>query len=174
MKKVICAAAAAFAMGCADQMTEPQVPASPPSIGAHRFGQFDPIDVPSMSSDVRVIDGDSAGCESEALGVVESSDRNRSGAIEMMRTRAATLGAEAIVGVTSRRDGYTATAVRCRDLRSGRAYDVVEKISIPVDAGNQERAFEALRARAYDLRADLIIDITSEPTRLEGTAIRYK
>src|SRR5437773_10969479 len=104
MKNVICAAAAALAMGCADQMTEPVLPTAPAATTAHRFGLFDPIDVASTSPDVRVVDGDSAGCESEALGLVASSDRDRRAAIEMMRTRAAALGAEAIVGVTARRE----------------------------------------------------------------------
>lgn len=175
MKAITFAVLAAWMVGCVDQMTEPAVQAPPPSrMPAHKFGVFDPIETPSTSTDIRVFDGDSAECESEALGVVESSDADRARAIEMMRTRAAALGAEAITSVQAIGSCWKATAVRCRDLRDGRAYDVIEDIDVPIQDGHEDTAFDALRARAYDLSADLVIDITTDAGHVKGKAIRYK
>lgn len=183
MRRLTCFAAAALlsCVACVDQMEEPARVPSPSSapeaksrMPVHKFGQFDPIEpAPSAASDVRIVDGDDVGCESEALGVVEATG-DREQAIAALRTRAGALGAEAIMGLGERGGHFSATAVRCRDLRSGRAYDVIETIVIPVGDGVEETAFDALRARAYDLHADLIIDITREPSQVSGTAIRYK
>lgn len=175
MKPVMLAVVAAWlGVGCVDQMTEPVQAPAPAKTATRRFGVFDPIEVPSTSSDVRVFDGDEAECESEALGVVDSSEPDRARAIEMMRTRAAALGAEAVTAVQRLGARWTATAVRCRDLRDGRAYDVIEDIDVPVKDGGEEAAFDALRSRAYDLAADLVIDITTEAGHVKGKAIRYK
>jgi len=175
MRRIACAALAAWMVGCVDQMTEPAPATAPPPAHAQRkFGVFDPIEVPSASTDVRVFDGDGATCESEALGVVESGDPDRARAVEMMRTRAAVLGAEGITGVKTAGGGWVATAVRCRDIREGREYEVLEQIDVPVKEGREDAAFDDLRARAYDLSADLIIDITTDAGHVRGTAIRYK
>jgi hypothetical protein len=192
MKRAICVAMATLGLGCVvgcvDEMAEPRLPThaagtTTTTTGSrvaspfeHKFGQFDPIDVSASttaSDDVKVMDGD-PGCATEALGVVESSDGDRAHALEAMRSRAGALGAEMLVEVTKRGAGYAATAVRCRDLREGRPYEVMEKITIPIDGGGEDAAFAALRARAFDMKADLIIDITKEPTRIIGTAIRYR
>src|SRR5262245_42744498 len=148
MRRIACVALAAWMVGCVDQMTEPAPAAAPPAHAPRKFGVFDPIDVPSASTDISVLDGDSPGSESEALGVVAYSNPNRTGAREMMRTRAAVLGAEGITSIKSVGGRWVATAVRCRALRDGREYDVLEQIDVPVKDGREDAAFDDLRSRA--------------------------
>jgi hypothetical protein len=71
-------------------------------------------------------------------------------------------------------------AVRFRELRQDRPYDVVGEINISEPMGGEEAAMADLRRRGRELRADLIMNISFEhgdgagATHVTGTAIRYR
>jgi uncharacterized protein YbjQ (UPF0145 family) len=140
---------------------------------------------------VKVLKNEGMGCAAEALGPVdvhkkmESTDK----ALEVLKLRAAALGAEAVIGVDfehgeggSAPTHLSGMAVRCRDLIQGRQYDVIGSISIKGAMGKEEDAFAQLRAKATAMKADLVLDVTFEHgegadgagTTIKGTAIRFR
>ncbi len=150
----------------------------------------DPVTV-AKAATVKVMQTGDIGCPVEALGPVdvhkkmESTDQ----ALESLKRRAAKLGADAIIHVEFEHGegGKEPThlagmAVRCNDLLKGRAYDVISKLEVKGDMGGEERAFQALLAKARSAHADLLIEIQFEhgeggegqPTTLSGKAIKFR
>jgi uncharacterized protein YbjQ (UPF0145 family) len=138
---------------------------------------------------VRVIQNESLDCPSEVLGLVDVHERVESvdRALEVLRRKAAKVGAEAVIGVEFHHGEpgeepthLSGMAVRCNDLIKGRQYDVLGRIEVPGKMGDEDGAEHELLARARAMRADLVIDMGFEhgeggeqPTRVWGTAIRF-
>ncbi|HEX8795806.1 MAG TPA: hypothetical protein VF765_32875 [Polyangiaceae bacterium] len=139
---------------------------------------------------VKVIQNAEADCPTELVGLVdihepvESVDR----ALEVLRRKAAKMGAEEVVGVEFHHGEpgeepthLSGMAVRCKDLLQGRQYDVIGHIEVNGKMGEEDEADKELLERASAMHADLVIDIGfehgeggSEPTKVWGTAIRFK
>ena len=139
---------------------------------------------------VRVIQNDQLGCPSEVLGLVDihepvaTVDR----ALEVLKRKAAKLGAEAVIGVEFHHGEpgeepthLSGMAVRCNDLIKGRTYDVLGRIEVPGKMGDEDDAERELLARAGAMGADLVIgmgfehgDGGDQPTKVWGTAIRFR
>jgi uncharacterized protein YbjQ (UPF0145 family) len=139
---------------------------------------------------VKVIQNEHADCATELVGLVdihepvESVDR----ALEVLRRKAAKMGAEEVVGVEFHHGEpgeepthLSGMAVRCKDLLQGRQYDVIGRIEVQGKMGKEDEADKELLQRASAMHADLVIDIGfehgeggSEPTKVWGTAIRFK
>jgi uncharacterized protein YbjQ (UPF0145 family) len=144
----------------------------------------------AAARNVRVIQNDNLDCPSEVLGLVdihepvESVDR----ALEVLKRKAAKVGAEAVIGVEFHHGEpgeepthLSGMAVRCNDLIKGRSYDVLGRIEVPGKMGDEDGAERELMARARAMRADLLIDMGFEhgeggdqPTKVWGTAIRFR
>ena len=144
----------------------------------------------AAASHVRVLQGDALGCPSEVLGLVdihepvESVDR----ALEILRRKAAKVGAEAVIGVEFHHGEpgeepthLSGMAVRCNDLIKGRSYDLLGRIDVKGKMGDEDDAERELLTRARAMRADLVIDIgfehgegAGQPTWVWGTAIRFR
>ena len=204
MRWPICGLAFLVIPACADlRPTEPKTPSndsSPPSgaelgdaggdeAAEERAIVNDPA-VVAAARKVRVIQSDALGCPSEMLGLVdihepvESVDR----ALEILKRKAAKIGAEAVIGVEFHHGEpgeepthLSGMAVRCNDLVKGRAYDVLGRIEVPGQMGDEDGAERELMARARAMQADLLIDVGfehgeggDEPTKVWGTAIRFR
>lgn len=144
----------------------------------------------AAARNVRVIQNDHLDCPSEVLGLVdihepvESVDR----ALEVLKRKAAKVGAEAVIGVEFHHGEpgeepthLSGMAVRCKDLIKGRNYDVLGRIEVPGKMGDEDGAERELMARARAMRADLVIGMGFEhgeggqqPTKVWGTAIRFR
>ena len=143
----------------------------------------------AAARNVRVIQNNNLDCPSEVLGLVdihepvESADR----ALEVLKRKAAKVGAEAVIGVefhhgepSEEPTHLSGMAVRCNDLIKGRKYDVLGRIEVPGQMGDEDGAERELMARARAMRADLVIGMGFEhgeggqqPTKVWGTAIRF-
>jgi uncharacterized protein YbjQ (UPF0145 family) len=139
---------------------------------------------------VRVIQNESLDCPSEVLGLVDIHERVESvdRALEVLRRKAAKVGAEAVIGVEFHHGEpgeepthLSGMAVRCNDLIKGRQYDVLGRIEVPGKMGDEDGAERELLARAGAMHADLVINVGFEhgeggqqPTRVWGTAIRFQ
>ena len=144
----------------------------------------------AAAAKIRVLENDTLGCEEEALGVVDvhSGMHSTEQALDVLKRRAAVLGAEGVIGVDFHHGegGHEPThlsgmAVRCRDLIQGRAYDVLGKIDVNGAMGKEDDAFDELRSRAQRMGASMILGVSFEhgeggdhPTRVTGTAIRFR
>jgi uncharacterized protein YbjQ (UPF0145 family) len=141
----------------------------------------------AAAAKIRVLNDSSLSCASQVLGVVDVHEPVESdeAALDILRRRAAALGAEAITGVEFRhgngheRTHMSGTAVRCKDLLNGRKYDVLEHIVIKAKMGGEDEAFDELKRRARDLGANLILEAkfrhgesASEGLVVSGTAVR--
>jgi uncharacterized protein YbjQ (UPF0145 family) len=184
--------------GCAGlESPEPRFPPAPtesaPSDGDEAAQERALVNDPSViaaARHVRVIQNDELGCPSEVLGLVDihepvaTVDR----ALEVLKRKAAKLGAEAVIGVEFHHGEpgeepthLSGMAVRCHDLIKGRAYDVLGRIEVPGKMGDEDDAERELLARAGAMGADLIIGMGFEhgeggdqPTKVWGTAIRFR
>jgi uncharacterized protein YbjQ (UPF0145 family) len=148
----------------------------------------DPLTVARARS-VVVVPQNSAGCESEALGLVDVHEgaHTEEQALDILRRKAAALGAEKVIGVEFHHGEageepthLSGVAVRCRDLLQARRYDVVGKLDVAGRMGHEQEALAELRSRASAMHADLILGIEFEhgegegkPTHVTGTAIRF-
>ncbi len=109
-------------------------------------------------------------------------------ALEVLRRKAAKMGAEEVVGVEFHHGEpgeepthLSGMAVRCKDLLQGRQYDVIGRIEVQGKMGKEDEADKELMSRASAMHADLVIDIGFEhgeggsvPTKVWGTAIRFR
>ncbi len=133
---------------------------------------------------VKVLPG-SLDCTSEVLGLVDVHEPVKSTAegLELLRRRAAVLGAEAITGVEfehgeggAEKTHLSGTAVRCRDLLHGRKYDVIGKIEATGEMEHEDDAFASLKKTATARGANLILEVRFEhgegdKTKITGTAV---
>lgn len=148
----------------------------------------DPVIV-AAAAKVRVLSDERLSCASQVLGIVDVHEpvENDEAALDILRRRAAALGAEAITGVEFRHgDGHerthmSGTAVRCKDLLNGRSYDVLDHIVIKAKMGGEDEAFDELKRRARALGANLILEAkfqhgesSTEGVVVSGTAIRTR
>ena len=184
--------------GCAGvESPEPRFPPAPSesasSDGDEAAQERALLNDPSViaaAQHVRVIQNDQLGCPSEVLGLVDihepvaTVDR----ALEVLKRKAAKLGAEAVIGVEFHHGEpgeepthLSGMAVRCNDLIKGRAYDVLGRIEVPGKMGDEDDAERELLARAGAMGADLVIgmgfehgDGGDQPTKVWGTAIRFR
>jgi uncharacterized protein YbjQ (UPF0145 family) len=184
--------------GCAGvESPEPRFPPAPSesasSDGDEAAQERALVNDPSViaaAQHVRVIQNDQLGCPSEVLGLVDihepvaTVDR----ALEVLKRKAAKLGAEAVIGVEFHHGEpgeepthLSGMAVRCNDLIKGRTYDVLGRIEVPGKMGDEDDAERELLARAGAMGADLIIGMGFEhgeggaqPTKVWGTAIRFR
>jgi uncharacterized protein YbjQ (UPF0145 family) len=138
---------------------------------------------------VKVLTGSGLDCRGEALGIVDVHEpvSSEAQALELLKRRAAALGAEAIVGVEFRHGSGGAApthlsgmAMRCNDLLKGRAYEELAMLEVAGDMGHEDDAFDELKTKARALGANLILDIRFEHgeatgrTMLRGKAIRVR
>lgn len=121
-------------------------------------------DVIAAARNVRVIQNGELGCPSEVLGLVDihepvdTVDR----ALEILKRKAANLGAEAVIGVEFHHGEpgeepthLSGMAVRCNDLIRGRSYDVLGRIEVSGTMGDEDGAERELLGRARMMRANL-------------------
>ena len=139
---------------------------------------------------VRVLQTGGLGCWMESLGIVDVHEQmnTEQAALELLKRRAAALGAEGVMGVEFHHgEGgdepthLSGIAVRCNDLLKGRAYDVLEKMDVAGDMGDEDEAYAKMQARAKTLHADLIMGVSFEhgegagaKTHVYGTAIKFR
>ena len=139
---------------------------------------------------VRVIQNDRFECASEVMGLVDIHEpvQNEQQALDVLKRKAAKLGAEAVIGVEFHHGEpgeepthLSGMAVRCRDLIKGRSYSVLGKIEIKGAMGKEDDAEAELMARAAAMHADLVLDMGfehgeggSQPTRVWGTAVKFQ
>ena len=146
----------------------------------------DPVIV-AAAAKVRVLNDPALSCTSQVLGIVDVHEPVASdeAALDILRLRAAALGADAVTGVEFRHgDGHerthmSGTAVRCKDLLNGRTYDVLDRIVIKAKMGGEDEAFDELKRRARELGANLILEAkfrhgesAAEGVVVSGTAVR--
>jgi uncharacterized protein YbjQ (UPF0145 family) len=168
---------------------EPKESAEEDEVAEEKAIVNDPA-VIAAAQKVKVIQNEHADCPTELVGLVdvhepvESVDR----ALEVLRRKAAKMGAEEVVGVEFHHGEpgeepthLSGMAVRCKDLLQGRQYDVIGRIEVQGKMGKEDEADKELLQRASAMHADLVIDIGfehgeggSEPTKVWGTAIRFK
>jgi uncharacterized protein YbjQ (UPF0145 family) len=138
---------------------------------------------------VLVVPQNSAGCESEVLGLVDvhKGQRTEEQALDVLKRKAASIGAEKVIGVEfhhgeagAEPTHLSGVAVRCHDFLQGRRYEVIGQIDVSGKMRREEDALSELKARARALHADLILGVKFEhgegegaPTRVTGTAIRF-
>lgn len=151
-----------------------------------------PRSTSAEAAHVKVLETADLACgATESLGPVDVHEpmHSEEEALDMLRRRANDLGADAVLGVEFHHGaGGTAPthlsglAVRCGDLLQGRQYDVIQKIDIDGTMGDEEDAYAALKEKARELGADLILGIefhhgTGGPgtkTHISGTAIKFR
>ena len=145
---------------------------------------------PERAARVLILETESPGRPTEVLGIVDvhAASGQQEGALQELRIRAAALDADAVVGVEFHHGEHggeathlSGTAVRFRDLIQGRKYDVVSELEVHAEMGHHDDALEALKARARDVHADLIIEVHFEhgeggdgPLTLTGKAIQFR
>jgi uncharacterized protein YbjQ (UPF0145 family) len=139
---------------------------------------------------VKVLQNDQLGCSSEVMGLVDihMPVKTEDEALEVLKRKAAKLGAPAVINVEfhhgepgAEPTHLSGMAVRCHDLFQGRKYDVIEKIDVVAEMGKEDDGDKELIRRAAAMGADLVMDIEFEhgdgegkPTHARGTAIRFR
>ena len=173
------ATSALFVIGCA--------PAMPRAHHAEEARSDETLADPAVvaaASRVRVIPG-KLDCASELLGLVDVHEHveSQAAALELLKRRAAVLGADAVTGVefehgeAGEATHLSGSAVRCKDLLRGRRYEVLGTIEVTAAMDHEDEALAALKARARARGANLIIDVgfehgDADKTRVVGTAVR--
>ncbi len=137
------------------------------------------------SKRVEVLPGE-LGCSAEVLGLVDVHEpmKTTADALDLLKRRAAVLGAEAVVGVEfehgeggAEKTHLSGTAVRCKDLLHGRIYDVVAQLEVVGEMEEENEALQKLRSQATAKGANLILNVRFEHgdadrTKVTGTAVR--
>jgi uncharacterized protein YbjQ (UPF0145 family) len=173
----------------APTIATPKEPAEDDEVAEEKAIVNDPA-VIAAAQKVKVIQNDHVDCPTELVGLVDIHEPVQSvdSALEVLRRKAAKMGAEAVVGVEFHHGEpgeepthLSGMAVRCKDLLQGRRYDVIGRIEVQGKMGKEDEADKELLERASAMHADLVIDIGfehgeggSEPTKVWGTAIRFK
>jgi uncharacterized protein YbjQ (UPF0145 family) len=149
-----------------------------------------PVNVsPEQIAHVQVFESGNVPQATEVLGTVDvhMGVESEQQAMQRLRARAASLGADALLGVEfhhGEANGPThlsGLAVRYHDLLQGRSYDVVGALEVQSEMGHDHDALGRLRAEARDRHADLILNIHFEHgddphghPMLRGDAIRFR
>jgi uncharacterized protein YbjQ (UPF0145 family) len=129
--------------------------------------------------------GGDSGCDGEAIGVVDApfAYGDEAGSRRALAAAAAKMDADVVIDVrhvTSGTDEHLlGTAVRCGAMKDPRPYDVLGEIDVPEVEEGPDAAFALLRARAYEMSADLVVDVRlarddAEHAHVRGTAIKYR
>jgi uncharacterized protein YbjQ (UPF0145 family) len=185
---------ALLATACVEQGSTP-----PPWDPSASIAASPPAPPPPRASDsalltaaarVKVLQTGGLGCEMQSLGIVDVHEpmKTEQAALDLLKRRAAALGAEGVMGVEfhhgeggGETTHLSGIAVKCSDLLRGRSYDVLEKIDIAGGMGEEDEAYDKMKQRAAQIHADLIIDISFEhgegvgaKTHVYGTAIKLR
>lgn len=133
---------------------------------------------------VRVLPG-KLDCVSEVLGLVDVHERveGEGEALELLKRRAALLGADAVTNVEFEhgeggpRTHLSGTAVSCNDLLRGRRFAVIERLEATAPMDHEEDALAELKSRAVARGANLLLEVRFEHgegsrTRVTATAVR--
>jgi uncharacterized protein YbjQ (UPF0145 family) len=144
----------------------------------------------AAAAHVLVLEAEDTDQPTEVLGLIDEHEEtgHHSEALERLRIKAASMGADAVIGVEFHHGEpggepahLSGTAVRYRDLLRGRKYEVVGQLDVAGKMGDEGGAFSDLKARARALSADMIIGVTyhhgeggDESPHLTGTAIRFR
>jgi uncharacterized protein YbjQ (UPF0145 family) len=145
---------------------------------------------PERVARVHVLNKEDAGQPTEVISIIDvhAKSGQQDHALQELRTRAAALDADAIIGVEFHHGEHggetthlSGTAVRYRDLIAGRHYAVIGDLDVRAAMGQERQALHDLRARARDMNADLIIGVHFEHgeggdggLRLTGKAIQFR
>ncbi len=181
------------ASGCANRAAMPGDPNFASDVkhesleGDEPLPPDDPI-TRAAADKLKVMQTGDLGCKSEALGVVDVHEKmpTEAQALDILKRRAVVLGAEGITGVEfhhgeggSEVTHLSGMAVRCRDILSGRKYEVLQQLDIAGAMGKEDDAFDLLRAKAREMGANVILDVNFEhgegadgKTHVRGTAVR--
>ena len=205
MRFVVLLASLSLAAGCAaDQPRSADFPTaigeSPPSRVESKAPEEDEaaeeravVNAPAVlaaAQHVRVIQREGLACPSEVMGLVDIHEpvQNEQQALDVLKRKAARLGAEAVIGGEFHHGEpgeepthLSGMAVRCKDLLQGRSYTVLGKIEIKGAMGREDDAEAELLSRAAAMHADLVLDMGfehgeggSQPTRVWGTAVKFQ
>jgi uncharacterized protein YbjQ (UPF0145 family) len=144
----------------------------------------------AAAANVRVIQNDDLNCPSEVMGLVDIHEpvQNEQQALDVLKHKAAKLGADAVVGVEFHHGEpgeepthLSGMAVRCHDLLQGRSYRVLGRIEVKGKMGKEDDAERELLDRARAMNADLVLNMGfehgdggSQPTRVWGTAVQFQ
>lgn len=144
----------------------------------------------TAAAKIRVIQNDDLSCASEVMGLVDIHEpvQSEQQALEVLKHKAAKLGADAVVGVEFHHGEpgeepthLSGMAVRCHDLLQGRSYRVLGRIEVKGKMGKEDDAEQELLDRARAMKADLVINMGfehgeggSQPTRVWGTAVQFR
>ncbi len=139
---------------------------------------------------VKVLQNDQMGCSTEVMGLVDihMPVKSEDEALEVLKRKAAKLGAPAVINVEfhhgepgAEPTHLSGMAVRCHDLIQGRQYVVLGKLDVIAEMGKEDDGDKELLRRAAAMGANVVIDIEFEhgdgegkPTHVRGTAIRFK
>jgi uncharacterized protein YbjQ (UPF0145 family) len=160
----------------------------------HSHDDDEPLDsvdprIRGAASRVLVLESQTVDQPAEVLGLIDVHEEtgHHSEALERLRIKAATLGADAVLGVEFHHgdEGEPAhlsgTVVRFRDLLRGRQYDVVAQLDVTGKMGDEGETLRELKRQARAASADLIVGILyhhgeggEEAPRITGTAIRFR
>jgi uncharacterized protein YbjQ (UPF0145 family) len=160
-------------------------PAPPPPA---RRAAPKPVETARVETGVRVFAGDAPDCPSEALGVVNeraSGVLDEAAALERLKEKAHTMGADAIVGYRTTSGAASGTdlagvAVHCAKLTEDRPIHTIEHLEVPVTPGAEQEAFDELLDRANKLDASLVTEVHLERnadgtgSKVVGKAIKYR
>jgi uncharacterized protein YbjQ (UPF0145 family) len=204
MRLIVSLASIALCAGCAAEQSRsadyPPVTRAPAEASESKSAEDDEVaeekalmadpKLVAAASKVRVIQNNQLDCPSEVMGLVDIHQpvKTQDQALEVLKRKAAKLGADAVMGVEFHHGEpgeepthLSGMAVRCNDLLKGREYTVLEKIEIKGKMGKEDDAEAELLSRAGAMHADLVIGMGfehgeggSEPTRVWGTAIKFK
>lgn len=133
---------------------------------------------------VQVLPGE-LGCSAEVLGLVDVHEpmKTTADALDLLKRRAAVLGAEAVVGVEfehgehgAEKTHLSGTAVRCKDLLHGRVYDVIAQLEVVGEMEEENEALRKLMSQATAKGANLVLNVRfehgeSDRTKVTGTAV---
>ncbi len=175
------------------QASTASAPAPPPAeedeVAEEKAIVNDPA-VIAAGQKVRVIQNDHLDCPSQVMGLVDIHEpvQSKQQALDVLKRKAAKLGAEAVIGVEFHHGEpgeepthLSGMAVKCRDLLQGRTYTVLGKIEIKGAMGKEDDAEAELLRRAGEMHADLLLDMGfehgeggSQPTRVWGTAVKFQ
>lgn len=166
----------------------PTTTMSSPSELAAAYTPPEPPPPPASTKKVVVMKGTDVSQPVEIIGLIDvhSDMKGQDRALEALKAKAGTLGADAVLDVEyhhaegNEPSHLSGTAVRFNDLLKGREYDTIGPISATFEMGEEEEGLRALKEKARQVGASLILGVKfehgegAEKPRVFGTAVRFK